>query len=94
MKERASTYAAEKANWIDLKAFTPFPKEVVPQNSNIIGSHVSYKRKNDGCAFAHGASMISKKITFELTHLVFRSIYFASYFQFKSSVVGTRERLT
>ena len=46
--EHIETYEIEKNNLIDMKAMEAVSRESVPNDSNIIGSHVRYVRKPDG----------------------------------------------
>lgn len=45
--EKFQAYKIEKQSWIDAKAFNPVLKNITTPPSNIIGSHVVYKRKAD-----------------------------------------------
>lgn len=46
--EKKESYNKEIQNWKNMKAFEPIPWKNVPKNSNIIGSHVVWRRKVDG----------------------------------------------
>lgn len=46
--ERVESYNKEKGSWIDAAAYERIDKSRIPSGSNIIGSHVVYKRKSDG----------------------------------------------
>lgn len=47
-EERQISYEREKESWTSNKAFTRVSQDEVPPGSNIVGSHVVYRRKLDG----------------------------------------------
>eukprot|EP00171_Calliarthron_tuberculosum_P001417 IDg1417t1 len=46
--EKMESFARERKVWSDKNAFEEVPGNSVPQGSNVIGSHVVYRRKNTG----------------------------------------------
>lgn len=47
-EEKVDSYRREIRGWIDKKAFTSIHRSDIPKNSNIIASHVVYRRKSTG----------------------------------------------
>lgn len=48
-EEKKVAYHQEKLAWVDNQAFQRINRNEVPIDANIIGSHVVYRRKIDGC---------------------------------------------
>eukprot|EP00171_Calliarthron_tuberculosum_P023073 IDg23073t1 len=46
--EKRSSYAAERNNWDRMQAIQIVSRKDIPPDANLIGSHVIYKRKQDG----------------------------------------------
>ena len=47
-EQKAEAYNKERSSWVANKAFKRIPRRSVPSDSNIVGSHIIYKRKPDG----------------------------------------------